>query len=78
MTLKQRLLGIQEVALCLCRKWWRPLLLLNVAAATFVNLVYLPVIHGKPADLAQAAAWIAACGALSWVREWGKSKGNTE
>ncbi len=74
--MKAALLSAQEVALCLVRKWWRPVLLIGVAVGTWVNLVLIPVIKWQLPNLAEAAAWITACGALSWVREWGKIKGN--
>lgn len=76
--MKSRLLRAQDVALCLVRKWWRPITLCGVAAGTFVNLVYLPLRTGQSPNLAEAGAWIAAVSGLSWVREWGKSKGASE
>jgi hypothetical protein len=75
MSLKLRVLRAQEVALCIVRKWWRPAMLAGVGAATWVNLVFIPLWKREVPNLAEAGAWIAACGALSWVREWGKSKG---
>lgn len=78
MTLKQRFQRIQTVGLCLIRKWWRPLTLLGVASATWVNLVILPLVKWEQPDLEKAALWIAAVGALQWVREWGKVKGVTD
>jgi hypothetical protein len=73
--LKNRLLAAQEVLLCAVRKWWRPLMLVGVAVATWVNLVLIPLVKWEVPNLTEAAAWIAACGALQWVREWGKVKG---
>lgn len=78
MRLKTRVLRVQNVALCVIRKWWRPIMLAGVAGATWVNLVLIPIVKWEVPDLAEAAAWIAACGALSWVREWGKTKGISE
>lgn len=78
MTVKKRLLAVQEIGLCLIRKWWRPVMLAGVGLGTWVNLVIIPLWKREVPNMAEAAAWIAACGALSWVREWGKSKGNTE
>lgn len=78
MTIKQRVLRVQNMALCLIRKWWRPVMLAGVGAATWVNLVLIPIVKWEVPDLTAAAAWIAACGALSWVREWGKVKGSDD
>jgi hypothetical protein len=65
----------QDVGLCLIRKWWRPATLLGVAAATWINLVLIPLVSWTVPDLAKAALWIGAVGALQWVREWGKVEG---
>lgn len=79
MTLKARAkaasLRIIDAFVCFVRKLWRPMALCGVATATWVNCVYLPLKTGTPLELEKGAAWIAALGALSWVREWGKSKG---
>jgi hypothetical protein len=75
---KAGFLRVQQVALCLIRKWWRPVTLAGVAVATWVNLVAIPIIKREPPNLAEAAAWITACAGLSWVREWGKTKGTGE
>lgn len=75
MKLKARVLKVQETALCFVRKWWRPVMLVGVATGTWVNLVLIPLVRWELPNLAEAAAWITACGALSWVREWGKVKG---
>ena len=50
-------------------------MLAGVAAATWANLVIIPIIKREVPDLTEAAAWIAACGALQWVRAWEKIKG---
>lgn len=78
MRVKDWLLVKQEQALCLVRKWWRPIMLVGVAVATWVNLVVIPIVKWEVPNLTEAAAWIAACGALQWVREWGKVKGAEE
>ena len=75
MRLKARVMAAQNVALCAIRKWWRPIMLAGVAAATWVNLVMIPLVKWEVPDLTEAAAWIAACGALQWVRAWEKIKG---
>lgn len=78
MSIKSRFQRIQNVSLCLIRKWWRPLTLLGVMAATWINLVIIPLVTWTPPDLAKAALWIGAVGALQWIREWGKVKGVTD
>lgn len=75
MRLKAHVLKAQETALCVVRKWWRPVMLIGVAVGTWINLVVIPLVKWEVPNLAEAAAWIAACGALQWVREWGKVKG---
>lgn len=76
--MKGFIMRCQNAALCLIRKWWRPVMLAGVATGTWVNLVLVPIIKWEVPNMAEAAAWIAACGALSWVREWGKVQGTSE
>lgn len=75
---KPRILGLINIFICFVRKVWRPVSLCGVAVGTWVNIVFLPLKNGTPVNLAEAAAWIASVGALSWVREWGKTKGNND
>lgn len=74
MKIKTVTLRAIDVLICFIRKLWRPATLCGVAVATWVNLVIIPLVKWTPPDLTAAAAWIAAVGALSWVREWGKIK----
>jgi hypothetical protein len=78
MTLKSRLLGIQEVALCLVRKWWRPVTCIGIAGGAVVNLVILPLLKKQSPNLAEAAAFVTACAGAFAVREYGKIKGTAE
>jgi hypothetical protein len=78
MTLKQRFLRAQEMLLCLCRKWWRPLTCLGLLASVWTNLVILPWRAGKPIEFAPAAAFVSAVVAAFAVREIGKIKGSSE
>jgi hypothetical protein len=70
----------QDVALCLIRKWWRPVTCIGVAASVWTYCVCTPlysliVLHQLPADgLGVAAVITAATGAFA-VREWGKKNG---
>lgn len=76
--MKQAALRIISAWICFVRKTWRPAMLAGVAVGTWVNLVVIPLAKWTLPNLTEAAAWIAACGALSWVREWGKIKGSSE
>lgn len=78
MTLKARLMHVQNVGLCLIRKWWRPLTCLGLLASVWVNLVVLPWRAGKPIDFAPAAAFVTAIVAAFAVREAGKIMGSAD
>jgi hypothetical protein len=60
-TLKQRILHAQEMALCLVRKWWRPVTCIGIAGGAVVNLIVLPIIKRQSPNLAEAAAFVTAC-----------------
>ena len=75
-TFKARVLRWQEIALCVVRKWWRPVTCTGIAGGTIVNLVILPLKTGTIPNMAEGAAWITACAAAFAVREVGK-KWNT-
>lgn len=71
-------LRVQEAALCLVRKWWRPVTCVGIAAGTVINLAIIPVVKWQVPNLAEGAAWITACAAAFAVREVGKAWGTTE
>jgi uncharacterized membrane protein len=73
--LKQRILRIQEMLLCVCRKWWRPLTCMGLMASVFVNLVLIPWVKKTPIEFSSASAFVGAIVAAFAVREWGKTKG---
>lgn len=75
MSLKLKVLRLQETALCVCRKWWRPLTCLGLLAAVWVNLVIIPWQKGEPIQFAPAAAFVTAIVGAFAVREWGKIQG---
>lgn len=59
MSAMNRLMRAQEVALCVARKWWRPmccvgvgLSIMNLAIAVFVGGIWLPLAKGQPLDFA--------------------------
>lgn len=78
MSFKQRFLRIQEVTLCLIRKWWRPITCIGIAVGSIVNLVIVPLWSKQPINLAQAAAFVTACSAAFAVREVGKRWGTAD
>lgn len=75
MTIKATLLHWQDMALCLVRKWWRPVTQIGIAGGALVNLVIIPLITRTVPDLAAAAAYVAAATAAFGVRAWEKHKG---
>lgn len=75
MSLKLRVLRVQETLLCLCRKWWRPLTCLGLLASVWVNLVIIPWRKGEEIDFAKGAAFVTAIVAAFAVRECGKIMG---
>ncbi len=78
MTIKSRILAAQETALCLVRKWWRPITCVGIAGGSIVNLIVIPLIKREVPDMAEAAAFVTAATAAFAVREWGKHKGTVE
>lgn len=69
------LMRAQEIALCLIRKWWRPLTCVGIAGSMIVHGVVLPLLTRSHPDLTGLAALVTACAAAFAVREWGKTKG---
>lgn len=78
MTFKQRFLAAQDMALCLIRKWWRPVTCVGIAGGTVINLCVIPLMKREPPNLAEGAAWITACAAAFAVREVGKRWGTAD
>ena len=72
----KKLLAIQEVFLCLVRKWWRPVTCIGIAGGALVNLVIIPLAKWEVPNMAEAAAYVTAATAAFAVREWGKIKGS--
>ena len=71
-------LCVQDVALCIVRKWWRPVTCIGIAGGTVVNLVIIPLATLTIPNLAEGAAWIAACATAFAVREVGKRWGTAD
>jgi hypothetical protein len=78
LSLKSRFLAVQEMALCLVRKWWRPVTCVGIAGGALVNLIIIPIIKKDSPNLAEAAAFVTACAGAFAVREWGKIQGSAE
>ena len=77
MSLKQRLLAAEKVALCVIRKWWRPVTCIWIAGTMAVHGVILPLM-GKDTDLTGLSLLVSAVAAAFAVREFGKIKGVSE
>jgi hypothetical protein len=81
MSLKDRLLAFEKTALCVIRKWWRPVTCLWIAATMAVHGVIVPLWrllkHDEmPAtDLTGLSLLVTAIAGAFAVREWGKIKG---
>lgn len=78
MSLKKRVLAIQDMALCLVRKWWRPVTCIGIAGGAVVNLIIIPLIKREVPDMAEAAAYVTAATAAFAVREVGKRWGTVD
>ena len=68
----------EKAALGLVQRWWRPVTCIGIAGGGIVNLVIIPLVNWQPADLTQAAAYVAACTAAFAVREVGKAWGTAK
>lgn len=78
MSIKLRVLRAQEVALCIVRKWWRPVTCIGIAGGALVNLIVIPLMKRESPNLAEAAAFVTACAAAFAVREVGKKWGTAD
>ena len=78
MKLKTRILAIQNVALCVVRKWWRPMTCLGLMFSVWINLVLIPWWKNEPIQFDKGAAFVTAVVAAFAVREWGKAKGTDD
>lgn len=81
MSLKQRLLDFEAVALCVIRKWWRPVTCIWIAGTMAVHGVVAPLylLFSKgeaPSDMTGLSLLVTAIAAAFAVREWGKIKGS--
>jgi len=79
-SVKARFLAAQEAALCVIRKWWRPITCVWISLTMLANGVFLPMARwwqtGDVAtDLLALAALVTSIAGAFAVREWGKIKG---
>lgn len=68
----------QEAALCLVRKWWRPITQIGIAGGMVVNGVVIPLYKWEVPDMTAMAAYVAAATAAFGVRAWEKHKSAAE
>lgn len=80
MTVRQRLLAAEKVALCVIRKWWRPVTCLWIAGTMAVHGVIVPLFSffregDTETDLTGLSLLVTATAGAFAVREWGKVRG---
>lgn len=69
------LMRAQEAALCLVRKWWRPVTQIGIAGGLVINGMVIPLWKWEAADMTALAAYVAAATAAFGVRAYEKIKG---
>jgi hypothetical protein len=75
MSIKIRFMEIQDMALCLVSKWWRPVSCIGIAGGAVINLVIIPLRTWTPINMVEAAAYVAATTAAFGIRSWEKRHG---
>jgi hypothetical protein len=73
--IKAAILRWQEAALCLVKKWWRPMTYIVLGTGTLVNTVVIPLYKMEIVNLTEFAALLVAWSPMIAIREWGKTKG---
>jgi len=73
--MKSKLMAAQEVALCLVRKWWRPIICIGLGGALITNGIFIPLMKGQGADLVGLAALVTSVTPFAWLRTTEKIKG---
>ena len=63
MTILENINKIMDIALCLIRKWWRPITCVGIAGSVMVHGVILPLMIKQSSDLTGLAALITAAAA---------------
>jgi hypothetical protein len=68
---------VQEIALCVVRKWWRPCICLGIAGSIINVGIVLPITTKTYPDLTGLAALIAAAAPFGVMRglekKWGSN-----
>jgi hypothetical protein len=77
-SLARRLMRAQEIALCVVRKWWRPLTCAGIAASMWTHGVIVPILTKTSTDLTGLSLLVTAAAAAFAVREVGKIMGNSD
>ena len=65
---------VQAWALDFIRNWWRPVGLINLVGAIFVNTIYLPLHKGEGVDLPGLALVVTSFAPVVAIRAWENSK----
>jgi hypothetical protein len=73
--IKAVIMRTQDAALCLVKKWWRPMTYIVLGTGTLVNTIIIPLHKMEGINLAEFAALIASWSPIIAIREWGKVKG---
>lgn len=71
-------LRAQDIALCLFRKWWRPLSCGVAVGAVFVNGIYIPIKTHTGADLTGLATVLGALAPFAIARSVELIKGRVD
>ena len=80
MTWRQKALAFEKVALCVIRKWWRPVTCIWIALTMATHGVVIPIARfirtgGADTDLMALSALVTAVAAAFAVRTYEKVKG---
>ena len=75
MSIKARVIGAIDAAVCVVSKTWRPVTCIGIAGGAVINLVVIPIYTWTPINMVDAAAYIAAATAAFGVRSWEKARG---
>lgn len=72
--IKASTLSVQEMLLCLLRKWWRPVAHWIIVGGLGINVVFLPYKNDTPVSLTDLAALCVALFPFIAMRGWEKTK----
>lgn len=66
---------VEQGALALVRRWWRPIVCLSMGGSLFVNGCVLPLLTKTYPDLTGLAALAVSLAPFAWLRSADKAKG---